>query len=236
LGKTSSGEENTAAQLVSSLNQYGVTKVGISSLSGSVSRLQNELVHNAMLEFPGTVMGYAFINPKSLTRSEEIKECLGEWNMDGVKFMPWKHGYYAENCPQIGDMLKEIEPYGVHIQIHVGTNPLCTPFPWIDYAKAFPKIRFLFTHMGCREFGYTTVEAIKDIPNIWVETSCQYEREVLLKAAKELGSKRICFGSDWPYKPTDVEIKKVQLLGFSESELEDVYYKNAEYLWTRKKG
>ena len=59
LGKTSSGEENSAALLVEDLARYGITKVGISSLSGTVTRVQNDLVHSAMQQFPGVVMGYS---------------------------------------------------------------------------------------------------------------------------------------------------------------------------------
>ena len=87
--------------------------------------------------------------------------------------------------------------------------------------------------MGCREFGYSTIEAVRDVPNIWVETSCQMEYKNLRKAARELGSRRVVFGTDWPYKPTNVEIEKIQYMGFDDNELEDVYYKNAEFLWTK---
>ena len=235
LGKTSSGEENSAALLVEDLARYGITKVGISSLSGTVTRVQNDLVHSAMQQFPGVVMGYAFINPKAPDVFDEIDRCLGDYKMNGVKFHPWKHGYYADNCPQIDEVLTAIEHYGVHIQVHVGTSPLCTPWPWIDYAKKHPGLRVLFAHMGCREFGYSTIEAVQDIPNIWMETSCQEEYENLQKAARELGAKRIVFGTDWPYKPTNIEIKKLTYLGFSDTELEDIYYKNAEYLWSTAK-
>lgn len=232
LGRTSSGEENSAALLVKELGDLGISKVGISSLSGTSTRAQNDLVHQAMTQFPGVVMGYAFINPKAPDVYDEIDRCLGDYRMNGVKFHPWKHGYYSDNCPQINGVLTAIERYGVHIQVHVGTSPLCTPFPWIEYAKSHPNLRVLFTHMGCREFGYSTVEAVRDVPNIWMETSCQMEYEVLKKAAKELDSRRIVFGTDWPYKPANVEIEKLTYLGLGDDALEDVYYKNAEYLWS----
>lgn len=235
LGKTSSGEENSAALLVEDLKSYGIEKVGISSLSGTSTRVQNDLVYDAMCQFPDFIRGYAFINPKAPDALDEIDLCLGKYKMQGVKFHPWKHGYYSDNCPQIENVLCAIEKYGVHIQVHVGTSPLCTPWPWIDYAKKHPNLRVLFTHMGCREFGYSTIEAVRDIDNIYLETSCQNEAENLLKAAREIGSKRIVFGTDWPYKPTNVEIEKLRFLGFGEEELEDIYYKNAEYLWTVKK-
>ena len=232
LGKTSSGEENSAKMLVEELQSFGISKVGISSLSGTSTRVQNDLVHAAMLEFPGVVMGYAFINPKAPDAYDEIDRCLGDYKMNGVKFHPWKHGYYSDNCPQIDGILTAIEKYGVHIQVHVGTSPLCTPFPWIEYAKAHPKLRVLFTHMGCREFGYSTIEAVRDLQNIWLETSCQMEYPNLKKAVREIDSKRIVFGTDWPYKPTNVVTEKLTFLGLKDWELEDIYYKNAEYLWS----
>lgn len=86
--------------------------------------------------------------------------------------------------------------------------------------------------MGCREFGYSTIEAVRDLQNIWLETSCQMEYPNLKKAVREIDSKRIVFGTDWPYKPTNVEIEKLTFLGLKDWELEDIYYKNAEYLWS----
>ena len=60
------------------------------------------------------------------------------------------------------------------------------------------------------------------------------EVENLEKAVRELGSKRIAFGSDWPYKPTNIEIDKMLYLGLSDDELEDVFWRNTEYLWQKK--
>ena len=48
LGKTSSGDENTPQELVNDLVTYGISKVGISSLSGISMHAQNDLVHRAM--------------------------------------------------------------------------------------------------------------------------------------------------------------------------------------------
>ena len=58
--------------------------------------------------------------------------------------------------------------------------------------------------------------------------------DILRKAVDVLGSKRILFGTDWPYKPTNIEIEKLYYLGMSDEELEDVFYKNAEKLWCKE--
>lgn len=234
LGKTSSGEENSAEGLVSDLSSFGISKVGIVSMSQYSMQENNNIIAEAMKKYPEFIVGMAFINPKSPDAIEEVNRCLGDLKMNGVKFMPWKHGYNAQNCPEIGPVLDEIAKYDVHVQIHGGASPLCTPYVWVDYALERPSMKFVFTHICGREFGSSIIERIKDIDNIWVETSANMEIEILRKAANVLGAKKMIFGTDWPYKPTNIEIEKLYHLGFSESELEYVFYKNAEMLWNIK--
>ena len=64
LGKTSSGDENTPQELVNDLAAYGISRVGISSLSGISMRDQNDLVHRAMEAYPGVIKGYGLLIQK----------------------------------------------------------------------------------------------------------------------------------------------------------------------------
>lgn len=236
LGKTSSGEENTPTALVEELKKYNIEKVGISCLSGNDTREQNDLIYRAMCEYPDVIEGYAFINPKAKDASQEIDLCLGKYKMKAVKFHSWKHGYYPDNALALDSLLDQIEEYGVHVQTHVGTAPLSTPYIWAEYARKHPNLRFVFTHVGYYEFGFSTIEAIKDLPNVSVETSGQMDVDVLCKAVSVLGSKRICFGTDWPYKPVNIEISKFLELQLSEEERADIFHRNAEALWQIKRG
>ena len=127
MGKTSSGEAIGVEQLISDMDKYGILRTGISSLSGIDNREQNDLVYDSYLKYPDRIIPYAFINPKSKDAIKELDLCLGERGFLGVKFHPWKHGYFADNTPQIDEILTQIENYGVHIQIYPGTSPLCTP-------------------------------------------------------------------------------------------------------------
>lgn len=232
LGKTSSGDENTPKKLIEDLKKYGVTKVGISCLSGASTEYQNNLVHRAMKEHPGVIYGYGFIHPKEPDPVSEVHRCLGDLKMNGIKLHSWKHGYYPDNTPALILIFDAVSLYrDVHVQMHVGTAPFSTPYTWVEYAKRFPGIKFLFTHTGYYEFGLSTIEAVKDTKNVWVETSGQMDVEVLRRSVEILGAERVCFGTDWPYKPINVEIEKFYELGFSEKELEHIFYKNAAYLW-----
>lgn len=231
LGKTSSGDENSPSEIVNDLKKYGISKVGISCLSGVSTREQNDLIYRAMQEYPDAIKGYAFINPKAPDAIDEVNRCLGDYRMSGIKFHSWKHGYYPDNTPTLNDILFEIAKYGVHVQTHVGTAPFSTPFIWAEYARKFPNIDFLFTHTGYYEFGLSTIQAVKELKNVWVETSGQMDVEVLIKSIDVLGPERVCFGTDWPYKPVNIEIEKFYELKIPEDNLEYIFHKNAEYLW-----
>lgn len=235
LGKTRSGEENNATQLVEDLEAFGISKVAIISMSQYDMQTNNNIIADAMKQYPDFIEGIAYIDPKAPDALDEVNRCMGELKMNGVKFMPWKHGYNAENVGTLGVVLDEIGKYGVHVQIHGGASPLCTPYVWVDLAIERPHMDFVFTHICGREFGPSIIQKIKDVPNFYVETSANMEIDILRDAAKTLGSKRMLFGTDWPYKPTNIEIEKLHHLGFNESELEDVFYKNAEKLWKGRK-
>ena len=191
LGQTTAGDKNSADQLVKQLSEFGISKVGICCTSGNSMIEQNNVIYDAMCKYPNFVVGYAVINPKDPHANDEIHRTLGEMKMNGVKFFSWKFGYAVENCPQLGAVIDEIGKYGVHIQIHAGASPLCTPYVWIEHAKRRPDMKFVFTHICGREFGYSCIEAIKDVPNIWVETSANEEADILRKAVSVLGSKRV---------------------------------------------
>lgn len=230
-GPTSSGEVPDVAELKKDLNSHGITKVGLSCLSGISTREQNDLIYNLMLQEPDFIEGYAFINPKDENSLEEINLCLGEYKMNGVKFHSWKQGYYPDNRPELFEIFELIQQFGVHVEMHVGTAPLSTPYIWGEYAKKFPGIDFLFTHTGYYEFGMSSIEVAKQVDNIWLETSGQMDPRVIKEAVKQIGAERVVFGTDWPYKPVNIEVEKFNHLGFSEKEMERIFYKNAEYLW-----
>lgn len=231
LGKTRSGDGNSAAQMVEELSRYGIEKVGIVSLSQDSMRANNDVIRDAMRAYPDFVVGYADIDPKDPEAFDEIGRTLGDLRMNGVKFMSWKHGYNVENCPQLESVVDEICRYGVHIQIHGGASPLCTPYIWTPFARKHPESNFVFTHVCGREFGTTCIELVRDLPNFFVETSANEEMDLLREAVRALGSERVVFGTDWPYKPTNIEVDKILELGLDDKQLEDVFWRNAARLW-----
>ena len=77
----------------------------------------------------------------------------------------------------------------------------------------------------------SSIEVASKTKNVWVETSGQMDPEILKQSVKILGPEKVVFGTDWPYKPMNIEIEKFDHLGLKNSDLEKIFYKNAEYLW-----
>lgn len=232
LGKTSSGEENNATMLVNALKKYGIEKVGISNLTMATMEARNDLIYDAMQQYPDFIKGYMYLDFKSPNIYDEIDKRLGDQKFDGCKIVTSKEGIRGDNCPAIKQVIPYVIPYNKVVQVYAGTSPYCTPFAWADIAEQFPKLQLCFTHIACREFGHTLIELIRDLPNTYVETSQNFEYDILKKAIDVLGSERVLMGTDWPYKPTNTELHKFEYMpGLTTGQLENIYYKNAARLW-----
>ena len=231
LGKTSSGEENNATMLVEDLKKYGIEKVGISNLTMPTMKERNDLIYDAMCQYPDFIRGYMYIDFKSPDIYNEIDLRLGKQGFSGSKIVTSKEGIRGDNCPQIKQVMPYIAKYGKVVQVYAGTAPYCTPFAWADLAEEMPDLKLCFTHIACREFGHSLIELIRNLPNCYVETSQNFEVDIIKKAIDILGSERVLMGTDWPYKPTNTELHKFEYMNLTNEQLENIYWKNAARLW-----
>ena len=229
LTTTTLGKAYSAEQLVQDMMELGVERVGISNLLLPTSREKNDLVYEAKRKYPDHIRAYMYLNFKDSNIQEEIELRMEEQHFDGFKIITAWDGVRADHYPPIASVMEQIRKYGKVVQI--GTAASHPPFPWIRYAEKYPELNLCFTHIGSEELGFSVIRAIKDQPNIVVETSQNFHRFQLQAAVDELGSERVLMGTDWPYKPQYNEIHKFEYLKLSENQLENIYYKNAARLW-----
>ncbi|EAU9426221.1 amidohydrolase [Salmonella enterica] len=231
LGRTSSGDASTPEALIKMMDKFEIEQVGVSCLSGNNMEEQNLYVYEAMKKFPGRIVGYAFINPKSKNAIDEINKNLDSRGMAGIKFHSWKHGYYPDNCPILDELFTRISGYEAHVQTHVGTSPLSTPEAWGQIAKRHPGVPVVFTHIGYYDQGFMAVELAKNTANIYIETSGQYDSWLLQKVIDEVDSNKILFGTDWPYKYHSIELEIFKYLNINKVTNDKIFCENARRLW-----
>ncbi|MEY8292672.1 amidohydrolase family protein [Carnobacteriaceae bacterium 52-44] len=230
LGKSSSGTMYTVEDLISMLDEYDIKSAGLSMLNGTdVTKLNNQ-VYEHYKKYPERIVPFAYINPRDENAIEEVDRTLGTLKMKGIKFHSWKHGYNPENSNSLDDVVRAIGKYDVPILTHTGTAPLSLPQSWARVAEKFPMQKWVFAHIGLLDYGYGCVEAVKDLENIWVDTSGQNEVQILEKAFEELGEDRIIYASDWPYKHVGSEILKLDCLNMTEEQKIKVFHNNSAKL------
>lgn len=227
LGKSSSGSSYTLRDLIEIMDQNGIEKSGLSMLNGVVTSELNDKVCEAVGQHPDRLIGFAYINPRDPKAVDEVHHFLGEKGMKGVKFHSWKHGYFPDNNSNLDSVIDAIEQYNVPILTHTGTAPLSLPQQWAVIAERHPNQTFVFAHIGLLDYGYGCVQAVKDLPNVYVDTSGQVEVQILQMAFNELGEDRIIFATDWPYKYVPAEIIKLDCLNLTKEQEQKVFRENA---------
>jgi len=171
----------------------------------------NDLVINAMKQFPDRFLGQVTINPIYLKESlEEIKRCINE-GMIGLKV----YNQVKINDPAFYPIIEKFIDLKMMILMHSGSaigfggqrtkygnrQPNgSTPDDFVDVAKRYPEAMLQYAHTGGGGDWEYACKSIKDYPNIYVDTSgSNNEGNMVDFALKYLGEDRLFFGTDGSY-------------------------------------
>jgi predicted TIM-barrel fold metal-dependent hydrolase len=122
--------------------------------------------------------------------------------------------------------LKGLKLHGIPTQEMVETAaelkiPILYHPPKVDESlpvvRGTPEVPFVLAHLGnfaSRDWRehVRAIDATKDIPNLYLETSSVVFVDYLERAAKELPAHKLIFGSDGPLLDARVELYKIKLL------------------------
>ena len=169
----------------------------------------NNIVFNAMKQYPDRFIGFFTLNPLYRKESlEEIKRCvdLGMAGYKGYTQAKINDPVYYPVIEKLID-LKMIVFMHTHCQLgmagyrmkyDVGRFQNTTiPEDMVDAAKRYPEAIFHFAHIaGGGDWEYEC-KMLKDYPNIYVDTGGSNNEENIIDfAIKNLGEDRIFFGTD----------------------------------------
>ena len=165
-------------------------------------------------------------NPKTV-KKEEFEELQG-------KFYGFKLHPRGENFDPLDKSLETIfeviEKSGKPVIIHSRkeNNMNTDPDRVLELAGLYPKINFVFAHFGNDSDAFFS--KINEFENAYVDTSVVSSPFIIERRVKEITSKRIIFGSDYPFSDQEIELLKIKKAGLSEPEKEDILHGNAEKL------
>ncbi|MEW5692168.1 MAG: amidohydrolase family protein, partial [Candidatus Hydrogenedentota bacterium] len=123
----------------------------------------------------------------------------------GIKIHPVIQKIHPED-ERIANILEEFSKYNLPVCFHTGparagfikidAEKFAYPENFINLLKKFPKMKFIFVHMGLEYYNIVIEMALK-FKNIYLDTSFQPPKTIL-KALQNLGCERLIFGSDFP--------------------------------------
>ncbi len=215
-------------ELLADMDKYHIDKRVVSTFEGPSIKENNAYIANFVSRNSEKLIGCAVIDPKSDSCLEDTEHALSLSEIQMIEFNSLEHGYFPEQCEQIIDVLKLIEKKNLPVKAFTGMGAMTMPQQWAKYAEMFPNISFIMLHMGCFDYGYGCVDVAERLDNVYVETSNQYEIQILKKAFTNLPKEKILFGSMYPRRLTKNAIDLFDLFHLEGSLLNSIYYKNAE--------
>jgi predicted TIM-barrel fold metal-dependent hydrolase len=221
---------------------------------------QHRLIAEISQKSNGKIISFVGVDPRRANALELIKFCLEEYNMQGIKLYP-ATGYdlYDVVYRPIFEAAME---YNVPVLLHTGCSfgPFLSKYGGtdvIDYLCAtYPNVTFIAAHLGAGNLeqlcwlGYAKPNLYADCSLMQIRSRQNYAdfANNLRLACDLFGSRRILFGTDWPFSQSvmgnDEYVDAFRKLKFSDStealfagfEVKQILGGSAEDLLYKKKG
>ena len=192
-----------------------------------------ELVLKPLQHWPNKLLGMIQLNLNNIAAS---MTALDRWLQDGPMlgvYFPGS-GPGAANCmtPNVSKLVDRVSELGGVIMQHTWLKTggkrspqESTPSELATLASRHPHQHFICAHAGGEwEQG---IRAVRETPNVLIETSgFDATAGFIEMATRELGSKRIVFGSHLPSRSLGTEISKVTSASISEKDKKDILGRN----------
>ena len=131
---------------------------------------------------------------------EEVRRCVEELGMQGLKFHPWLQGFSTADTT-FGEMCGLAGELGVPVLLHDGTPCYSLPEQIGGLARRFPKTRFVLGHSGLLWSWRSAMEAARR-PNVWLCLSGPHMRAIE-ELCRRADPARIVWGSDFGFSFAD---------------------------------
>ncbi len=221
-------QEKLEKALLEDMDKNNIAVRVVSSLEGKPITEQNNYISDFVNRHSDRLVGCAIINPREAGSVEEAWRALNLPGMRLLELNSFEHGYYPELCGNIEGVLEAAENKNAPVKLFTGIGARAIPQQWLGYIKRHPKVKFIFLHMGCFDYGYGCVDLAEEYGNIYLETSNQYEVQILKKAFSKLPKEKIVFGSSYPERLTKCSIDVFEMFHLEKEYLDNIYFKTAE--------
>ena len=224
---------NDAEGLLISMNTLGIDMACVTAHAsiGPNYRFGNDIVIDAVSKYSNRFIGYVTVNPNYVDYiRNELDRCFNIPEFKGIKIHPAFHG-----CPvdykNYRIAYETANEKGCIILIHTWGKGDITAVGRL--ADQYPAAMFIMGHTGGTEGRAMedAIEVIKRCDNVYADlaVSLAYEGNVEW-FVREIGSKKVLFGSDMPFYDPRSGFGRVAMADISDEEKKDIFGLNMKKL------
>lgn len=177
------------------------------------------------------IHGFICLNPHDKNVLSQLEKGKRQ-GFKGLKLSPLSHQFSFASKGVTG-LAELCGDYGFPVYSHVVYSPGASTTKFIQLAKQFPKTNFIIGHMGFGPADQEALEAARNMPNFYLETSTGNFLHIQ-ETVKKIGSSKVIFGSEYPLSHPGIELEKILKLNISDREREEILSQNIKQLLQMK--
>lgn len=235
------------AMMVDTCDRLGIERTSISIPRGETPdefRHNNDLILNAVREFPDRFIGQCFVNPLYPREAlEEIDRCLGE----GFAGLGELYTEAKISNPVYFPIFEKCIEEKAHVLMHVRADtgllragfttdaPATTSIPddFVEVAQRYPELILIHAHIGGGGDWEYMCKTLRAAPSVYVDTSGSVTDAGMIDFARvQLGVNRLLFATDMNY---ETGVGKILAADLTEDERRRVFWDNYNDI-LRKRG
>lgn len=191
------------------LRDMDIASVDMTVIMGIPHVYDNEYTAAAAEAHPDRLIPWAYVDPWHHPEAAAAVKRFAEMGFLGIKFRAVSLRYSLSDRLLLDPWLPAAEEHGLHVSVHTGDDPACTPLQVQEMAQAYPGVTFLMCHAGFRTLAHEALAVAQRCPNIVLDQTAATSLQ-LYDALEQVGSDRIVYGSDAPFMDTRVELKRFE--------------------------
>lgn len=223
-----------AAGMVETMDRIGIDKSCIFAVvaCGPDYRRGNDMVGEAVAQFPDRLIGFVTIDPNDPGRVvSELERCAANFPVRGIKFHPGLHAYPAEG-PNYRPAIEYANEKGIPVLSHSWSSPAILA----DLAGKHPNARFIAAHVAAawdprRDVGWFDVA--NEHPNVWLDLCSTVAHYGALEiAVRRFGADKLLYASDFPFMDATYQIGRVLYADITIEEKAKILGRNMENVFS----
>jgi predicted TIM-barrel fold metal-dependent hydrolase len=197
----------------------------------------NRRVAQAIKAHLDRFFGLARVDPwqkeRALSDLREARESLG---LSGLLLHPWEETFQASD-PLLDPLVAHAADHHMPVFIETGYPWLAHVLDVAELARRHPQAVVIATHGAQLDASaYALVDirvAMREQPNLLLETSGMYAAEFMEEIVSEYGAERLIFGSHTPWLDLHLEVERMRLLNVTEPQRTAITHDNIANLLRR---